>query len=96
VGIYDRDYYRNQPRGGFGVFAMWSVTTWLIVLNVVVFVADGVAQRAQVQREMDTLQREVVSLEQEEWERRQDEFDRRYFAMAASGGPITITAQANP
>jgi membrane associated rhomboid family serine protease len=41
VGIYDRDYYRSQPRGGFGAFQPWSVTTWLIVVNVVVFVLDG-------------------------------------------------------
>ena len=46
-GIYDRDYYRESlPRGGFGAFYAWSVTTWLIILNVVVFFADGLLQRA--------------------------------------------------
>ena len=88
MGIYDRDYYRNQPRGGFGVFAMWSVTTWLIVINVVVFVADGVAQRARIRGEMEKLERDVVSLDQEEFERRQDEYDNRYYALAMTGGPI--------
>ena len=89
VGIYDRDYYRNQPRGGFGVFAIWSVTTWLIVINLVVYVADGVAQRAQVRRAMESLQRDVVRLDQDEFERRQDEFDGRYAALVGRGGPIT-------
>lgn len=39
MGIYDRDYYQRKslPRGGFGYFSAWSVTTWLIVLNIVVF-----------------------------------------------------------
>ena len=89
MGIYDRDYYRNPPRGGFGVFAIWSVTTWLIVLNCVVFVADGVMQRAQVRRAMEQLQRDVVGLDQDEFERQQDAFDERYYALAMRGGPIT-------
>src|SRR3954465_11735668 len=43
MGIYDRDYYRNpQPRGGFGAFSMWSITTWLIAINVAVFVVDAI------------------------------------------------------
>lgn len=51
MGIYDRDYVRNQQRrgpvgpgggigGGAGGFAgprAWSVNTWLIVINVAVF-----------------------------------------------------------
>jgi membrane associated rhomboid family serine protease len=41
VGIYDRDYYRTPQRGGFGSFQPWSVTTWLIVVNVAVFIIDG-------------------------------------------------------
>lgn len=41
MGIYDRDYYRDAPRrGGFGMFSMASVTTWLIVLNVACFFLD--------------------------------------------------------
>ena len=47
MGIYDRDYYRQSlPRGGFGTFSAWSVTTWLIVLNVGIFLLDGVLRRA--------------------------------------------------
>jgi membrane associated rhomboid family serine protease len=46
MGIYDRDYYRNTPpRGGFGYFHMWSITTWLIIINVVVFFLDGMLHR---------------------------------------------------
>ena len=47
MGIYDRDYYRDAPpRGGFGYFNAWSVTTWLIVANVAVFFLDGMLRRA--------------------------------------------------
>ncbi|HEX4125695.1 MAG TPA: rhomboid family intramembrane serine protease [Tepidisphaeraceae bacterium] len=43
MGIYDRDYYRKpSPRGGFADFRLWSVTTWLIVVNVIVFLADKI------------------------------------------------------
>ena len=45
MGIYDRDYIRERPRSGFGAFSFWSVSTWLIVINVGVFVADGVLRR---------------------------------------------------
>jgi len=45
MGIYDRDYYRNQPRSGFGTFGMWTITTWVIVINVAVFFVDGAAKR---------------------------------------------------
>jgi len=42
MGLYDRDYYRDSPSSSVGGFAMWSVTTWIIVINVAVFVLDGV------------------------------------------------------
>ncbi|MDB5321500.1 MAG: rhomboid family protein [Phycisphaerales bacterium] len=43
MGIYDRDYYRDpRPRGGFGSFSMGSVTTWLIVINVTVYLLDAI------------------------------------------------------
>src|SRR5262245_37037874 len=46
MGIYDRDYYRQPlPRGGFGHFTAWSVTTWLIIINVAVFFLDGMLRR---------------------------------------------------
>ncbi len=46
MGIYDRDYYRNDlPRGGFGHFSAWSITTWLIVINIGVFFLQGFLHR---------------------------------------------------
>jgi len=42
MGIYDRDYYREpQPRRQWGNFSPVSVTTWLIAINVLVFVIDA-------------------------------------------------------
>ena len=52
MGIYDRDYYRDRPPEGLArgqlqrwrakdLLHMWSVTTWLIVICVGVFVIDG-------------------------------------------------------
>ena len=46
MGIYDRDYYRNAPRGGFGTFALFSVTTWLVIINFGVFIADAIVLRS--------------------------------------------------
>src|SRR5687768_9637190 len=89
VGIYDRDYYREQPRGGFGVFAMWSVTTWLIALNVVVFFADHLITGAQQRRAMQQIERDVLVLDQAEYERHEEEFDRRYMHLLAARGPIS-------
>src|SRR5436190_19883689 len=38
MGLYDRDYYRNdEPRPGV---SSWSAVTTLIVINVAIFVAD--------------------------------------------------------
>jgi membrane associated rhomboid family serine protease len=89
VGIYDRDYYRERPRAGFGVFAMWSVTTWLIVLNVVVFFADHLIAGAHQRRAMQQLERDVLVLDQEAYERHEEEFDRRYMQLLAARGPIS-------
>lgn len=46
MGIYDRDYIRRRsdaPRGASPLagLRMWSVTTWLIVICVAVYVVDG-------------------------------------------------------
>ncbi len=43
MGIYDREYIRGGPRSasGFGAMRMWSVNTWIIVINVAVFVIDA-------------------------------------------------------
>jgi membrane associated rhomboid family serine protease len=43
MGIYDRDYYREPPRRRF-TFSMLSVTTWLIIINVAVFILDSILQ----------------------------------------------------
>jgi membrane associated rhomboid family serine protease len=49
MGIYDRDYYRKPvPRGGFANFQIWSVTTWLIVINVAVFLLDRILVNAGI------------------------------------------------
>lgn len=45
MGFYDRDYYRAPTGGGgfrFGQFRMLSVTIWLIIINVVVFLLDPI------------------------------------------------------
>jgi membrane associated rhomboid family serine protease len=47
MGVYDRDYVRSdyEPRratAAFGRMRMWSVTTWLIVINVAVFLLDPI------------------------------------------------------
>ncbi len=41
MGLYDRDYYRKPSMGGVGAVRVWSFTTWLIVINIAVFVVDG-------------------------------------------------------
>jgi membrane associated rhomboid family serine protease len=43
MGWQDRDYYRysDYDTRRFGRFTGWSVTTWLIAINVVVFVVDN-------------------------------------------------------
>ena len=51
MGIYDRDYIRDRPRGGFGPFSLWSVTTWLIVINVAVYLTDHLLRRTGVPRD---------------------------------------------
>lgn len=50
MGIYDRDYIRRAPRGGFGAFTLWSATTWLIIINVAVFVIDSILRRAEAEQ----------------------------------------------
>ena len=88
MGIYDRDYYRNSPRGGFGAFAMWSVTTWLIIINVVLFFADGMLKRAAVERAMRGEADRALKMDQEDWERQEDEADRRVMAIMSATGPL--------
>jgi membrane associated rhomboid family serine protease len=42
MGLYDREYIRTGRRlpSGLGVTRMWSVNTWIIIINVAVFVLD--------------------------------------------------------
>jgi len=43
MGIYDRDYYRAPQKRtiGLGRARMWSITTWLIIINIAVFVIQA-------------------------------------------------------
>jgi membrane associated rhomboid family serine protease len=46
MGLYDRDYYRvprrsnRRGRGGIGRLGLWSITTWLILINTCVYLID--------------------------------------------------------
>jgi len=40
MGLADRDYYRNKPPRGYGSMSAWSITTWLIAINVAVYVVN--------------------------------------------------------
>jgi membrane associated rhomboid family serine protease len=64
MGFYDRDYYRQAPPSGVGQLRLWSFTTWLIVINVVVFVLGKIIWRAQVEHAIsqgaDSLDRWLV------------------------------------
>ncbi|MBN2218318.1 MAG: rhomboid family intramembrane serine protease [Pirellulales bacterium] len=40
MGIYDRDYYRNEP-AGFQLRGPRTMIGWIILINVIVFLADG-------------------------------------------------------
>lgn len=44
MGIYDREYIRggSHSSSGFGSFRMWSVNTWIIAINIAVFVIDAI------------------------------------------------------
>jgi membrane associated rhomboid family serine protease len=48
MGLADRDYLRAPSSGqqAFGSARMWSFNTWLIVINVAVFVLDSLLDRA--------------------------------------------------
>ncbi len=39
MGIYDREYYRDEP-GGFRIRKPGTVIGWIIIINVIVFLAD--------------------------------------------------------
>ena len=47
MGFADRDYYRAAPpSGGVPHFRTWSVTIWLVVINVAVFFAEALVRNA--------------------------------------------------
>lgn len=51
MGIYDRDYYREPTRQRrFGNFSKGSVTTWIIAINVLVFVIDAILRHHMPQQ----------------------------------------------
>jgi membrane associated rhomboid family serine protease len=41
MGIYDRDYYRQQQRPGVSAYAPRSVVVAIIVVNVIIWIADS-------------------------------------------------------
>lgn len=45
VGIYDRDYYRQQQQPGISSYAPRSIVVTIIVVNVVIWIADFLAER---------------------------------------------------
>lgn len=47
MGIEDRDYYRS-PRGGLSVKAPRSIIGWVILINVVIFLLDGLLREARI------------------------------------------------
>jgi membrane associated rhomboid family serine protease len=50
MGLYDRHYYRDKPRSGVGAVQLWSLTTWLMVINIALFLTDAVFQQNARQR----------------------------------------------
>jgi membrane associated rhomboid family serine protease len=55
MGIYDRDYYREPPPGRrWGNFSTTSITTWLILINVLVFIVDSMLPHRLIRLYQDT------------------------------------------
>ena len=49
MGIYDREYYRDEPRG-YSLGGDWSAVTTLMVINVAVFLADAFSSNHWIAR----------------------------------------------
>ena len=47
MALHDRDYYREDQRSGLAVVSRWSVNTWIIVVNVAIFVIEFVSRPFQ-------------------------------------------------
>src|SRR4051794_20619820 len=63
MGIADRDYTRanyepGQAQRAVGAMRMWSVTTWLLAINIAVFVLNNVL--SQERALIDTQTREII------------------------------------
>ena len=41
MGLYDRDYYGNSARPGFALGGPKTMVGWLVIINVALFVANG-------------------------------------------------------
>jgi membrane associated rhomboid family serine protease len=68
MGIYDRDYYRRSlPRGGFAHLSAWSLTTWLIVINIGIFFADGILRRVMMPNIQDLMFSDDPRIVQRAW-----------------------------
>ena len=86
MGIAERSYSRDEPtRGGgafrFRGFSAWSVTTWIIAINVAVFMIDAfLGQHGLPVYRSDTKLVEVLPLQTEESE--------AYFAFDQLGRPV--------
>ena len=46
MGLYDRDYYREEERSGIHLAANWSAVTTLIAVNVAIAVVGDVSARS--------------------------------------------------
>ncbi|HTW95677.1 MAG TPA: rhomboid family intramembrane serine protease [Tepidisphaeraceae bacterium] len=45
MGIYDREYFREPSRAPWSNIRFWTITTWLIVINIAIFVIDQLSGR---------------------------------------------------
>jgi membrane associated rhomboid family serine protease len=85
MGIYDRDYVRHSSRGGFATLGAWSVTTWLIGINLALFVIDmSLAGRPHLPQldELDDVPRDVRTAPRDEWMRSMPPLQRAgYFSI---------------
>ncbi len=55
MGIYSRDYFHDGPVSRRGGWPQWSVCTWIIVLNVAIFLLQNVTLYVQYWLELDPL-----------------------------------------
>jgi membrane associated rhomboid family serine protease len=44
MALHDRDYYRQSPQrtSPFGRMSLWSVTIWLVIINVIIYILDPI------------------------------------------------------